>query len=152
MIKKAIPYTDFNGNQRVEEFWFNLTKAELTELGSKMGGGYAEYIETLTRTTKAAEAIKTFKEIIMKAYGRKSPDGRRFEKSPEILADFMATQAFSDLYMELVGNADKAAEFIDGVMGADVQKMMAEDKAKKEAAVVSAAVNAVPAPVLHVTE
>lgn len=144
MIKKTIPYVDFNGNERVEEFWFNLSKAELIELAGEMNGGYANYIEQLSRITTAGEAVKMFKEILLKAYGRKSPDGRKFEKSPEITADFVATQAYSDLYVELATDPDKAAAFVDGVMGMDVHKMIAEDKAKNEAKAVSAAVNAAP--------
>ena len=131
MIKKVIPYTDFDGNPRVEEFWFNLTKAEMMDLGLQ-----------LMHSTKVGEAIEVFKKILLLAYGKKSLDGRKFEKSPEITADFVATQAYSDLYVELAIDPDKAAEFMNGVMGADVRKMVAENEAKAKAAEVSAAVAA----------
>lgn len=80
--------------------------------------------------------------ILLLAYGKKSLDGRKFEKSHEITADFVATQAYSDLYVELASDPDKAAEFMNGVMGADVRKMVAENEAKAKAAEVSAAVAA----------
>ena len=142
MIKKVIPYTDFDGNPRVEEFWFNLTKAEMMDLGLSKDGGYDKYMEQLMHSTKVGEAIEVFKKILLLAYGKKSLDGRKFEKSPEITADFVATQAYSDLYVELAIDPDKAAEFMNGVMGADVRKMVAENEAKAKAAEVSAAVAA----------
>ena len=142
MIKKVIPYTDFDGNPRVEEFWFNLTKAEMMDLGLSKDGGYDKYMEQLMHSTKVGEAIEVFKKILLLAYGKKSLDGRKFEKSPEITADFVATQAYSDLYVELASDPDKAAEFMNGVMGADVRKMVAENEAKAKAAEVSAAVAA----------
>ena len=135
-------YTDFDGNPRVEEFWFNLTKAEMMDLGLSKDGGYDKYMEQLMHSTKVGEAIEVFKKILLLAYGKKSLDGRKFEKSPEITADFVATQAYSDLYVELASDPDKAAEFMNGVMGADVRKMVAENEAKAKAAEVSAAVAA----------
>ena len=142
MIKKVIPYTDFDGNPRVEEFWFNLTKAEMMDLGLSKDGGYDKYMEQLMHSTKVGEAIEVFKKILLLAYGKKSLDGRKFEKSPEITADFVATQAYSDLYVELASDPDKAAEFMNGAMGADVRTMVAENEAKAKAAEVSAAVAA----------
>lgn len=152
MIKKVIPYTDFDGNPRVEEFWFNLTKAEMMDLGLSKDGGYDKYMEQLMHSTKVGEAIEVFKKILLLAYGKKSLDGRKFEKSPEITADFVATQAYSDLYVELASDPDKAAEFMNGVMGADVRKMVAENEAKAKAAEVSAAVAANNAPALAVAD
>ena len=148
MIKKVIPYTDFDGNPRVEEFWFNLTKAEMMDLGLSKDGGYDKYMEQLMHSTKVGEAIEVFKKILLLAYGKKSLDGRKFEKSPEITADFVATQAYSDLYVELASDPDKAAEFMNGAMGADVRKMVAENEAKAKAAEVSAAVATNNAPAL----
>ena len=148
MIKKVISYTDFDGNSRVEEFWFNLTKAEMMDLSKD--GGYDKYMEQLMHSTKVGEAIEVFKKILLLAYGKKSLDGRKFEKSPAITADFVATQAYSDLYVELASDPDKAAEFMNAVMGADVHKMLAENEAKAKAAEVSAAVAANNAPALAV--
>ena len=99
MIKKVIPYTDFDGNPRVEEFWFNLTKAEMMDLGLSKDGGYDKYMEQLMHSTKVGEAIEVFKKILLLAYGKKSLDGRKFEKSPEITADFVATQAYLNKLM-----------------------------------------------------
>ena len=83
-----------------------------------------------------------FKKILLLAYGKKSLDGRKFEKSPEITADFVATQAYSDLYVELAIYPDKAAEFMNGVMGADVRKTVAENEAENEAKAKAAEVSA----------
>jgi len=142
MVKETIEYTDYDGNQRVEEFWFNLNRAEMLDLQGSVEGGYDRYMEQLMHATKAGEAMEVFKNILLKAYGRKSLDGRKFEKSPEITADFVATQAYSDLYVGLALDPERAAKFMDAVMGADVKKMAAENNAKAAAAAVSTAVGA----------
>ena len=87
MIKKVIPYTDFDGNPRVEEFWFNLTKAEMMDLGLSKDGGYDKYMEQLMHSAKVGEAIEVFKKILLLAYGKKSLDAssRRALRSPQTL-------------------------------------------------------------------
>lgn len=39
MLEKVITYTDYDGNERKEKFYFNLTKAELTEMELSMREG-----------------------------------------------------------------------------------------------------------------
>ena len=84
MFKKTIKYTDFDGVERKEDFYFNLTKAELLEMQMSIDGGLKGYLERIVKTQSQPELVKMFKEIIMKAYGEKSPDGKRFMKSDEI--------------------------------------------------------------------
>lgn len=116
MIKKTITYVDFDGHERTEDFYFNLTKAELAELELSTEGGLQKRIEGLIQSQNGGEIIKLFKEIINMAYGVKSPDGRKFQKGPEILADFTQTEAYSTLFMELATNADAASAFINGIV------------------------------------
>ena len=120
MIKKTITYSDYNGNERTEDFYFNLTKAEIMEMEMSIKGGLAEMIKRVVDAQDAPEIIKIFKELIMKAYGVKSPDGKRFMKSPEILAEFVETEAFSELFMELATDADAASKFVNGVVPANM--------------------------------
>ena len=116
MLKKTITFEDFDGNTRTEDFYFNLTEAELTDLELSVKGGFGTLIEKITQTQDVPEIMKIFKQIIKLAYGVKSPDGRRFEKSEAIYNDFAQTNAFSQLYMELASNEKIASDFINGIL------------------------------------
>ena len=116
MLKKTITYTDYNGVDRTENFYFNLTKAEVAEMHLTTDGGIDEYIKKIVDAQDVPSLVKIFKEIIFKAYGEKSADGRRFIKSEEISAAFSQTEAYSMLFMELATDADKAAEFMNAII------------------------------------
>ena len=122
MLVKEIKYTDFNGNERTEKFYFNLTKAEIMEMEMSTSGGMAEMINKIVETQNAPEIIKIFKELILKAYGEKSADGKRFIKSDEISTAFSQTEAYSELFMELATNAEAAAAFVNGIVPAEMAK------------------------------
>lgn len=115
MLKKTITYTDYNGSERIEDFYFNLTKAEVVEMEMSTTGGLAEMIKKIVAAQDAPSIIAIFKKLILKAYGEKSPDGKRFIKSDEISNAFSQTEAYSQLFMELATDADKAAEFVNGI-------------------------------------
>lgn len=116
MIKKTITYTDYNDNERTEDFYFNLNQAEVMELELSTSGGLANMITNIVNAQDAPAIIKIFKELVLKAYGKKSPDGRRFEKSEALSNEFSQTEAYSKLFMELATDADKAAEFVNGIV------------------------------------
>ena len=116
MIKKTIAYTDYNGNQRKEDFWFNLTKAEVARMEMSTEGGMAEMINRIVAAQDVPSLISVFEEMIQKSYGVKTPDGRGFIKRKEDLESFMSTEAYSELFMELVTDADAAAEFLNGII------------------------------------
>lgn len=116
MLKKTIKYVDFNGVEREEDFFFNLTKAEVAEMEMSVTGGLAEMIEKIVKEGDQAKIIPYFKEMILASYGEKSPDGKRFIKRPEIREAFSQTQAYSELFMELATNAESAAAFVNGIV------------------------------------
>lgn len=116
MLKKTITYTDFNGISRTEDFYFNLTAAEVTEMEMSTVGGLAEMIQQIVAAKDIPSIVKVFKDLILRSYGIKSPDGKRFMKSQQISEEFAQTNAFSDLYMELATDADKAAEFTNAII------------------------------------
>lgn len=116
MLEKTIKYKDFNGWQRTETFYFNLTKTELIEMEYTTTGGLTEMIDKLIAAVELPEIIKIFKELILKAYGEKSPDGKRLVKSPELSKAFSETNAYDQLFMELATNAKAASEFINGII------------------------------------
>lgn len=116
MLKKTITYTDYNGTERTEDFWFNLSKAELMEMEMSVSGGLVETINRIVSTRDTPGLIKIFKDLILKAYGVKSLDGRWFHKSEELSAEFSQTEAYSQLFVELATDADKASAFIEGII------------------------------------
>ena len=115
MLKKTITYTDYNNVERTEDFYFNLTKAELMEMEMGAVGGLSGMIEKIVSAKDAPAIIKVFKELVLKAYGEKSADGRRFVKSKEISDAFAQTEAYSQLFMELATDADAASKFVNGI-------------------------------------
>jgi hypothetical protein len=118
MLKKTITYTDYNGVERTEDFMFNLTKAEILEMQLTKDGGMDAALKKIVDAKDAPEIMKVFKELILKAYGVVSDDGRRFIKSKEISDSFSQTEAFSMLFMELATDTDAAAAFVNGIVPA----------------------------------
>lgn len=116
MFKKTIKYTDFEGNDRTEDFYFNLTPAEITEMDLCFNGGLQTIIEKITKETNGRVLVEIFKDLIRRSYGEKSIDGMRFMKNREITDSFTATNAYSELFMEFVTDADAAAAFINGII------------------------------------
>lgn len=115
MFIKTINYTDYNGNKRSEDHYFNLTEAEALELEMSTNGGFSERIKRIIAAQDTATLVKIFKDLIKLSYGRKSLDGRKFEKSEEIFNEFKDTQAYSILFMELATDAKAATEFVNGI-------------------------------------
>lgn len=128
MLKKTITYTDYNGNQRTEDFYFNLSKAELMEMEMSTTGGLTEMVKRIIQTQNTPEILKVFKAIILKSYGVKSDDGKRFIKKPELTEEFEQTEAYSNLFMELLRDEKKAADFINGLLPADIAKQVEEQQ------------------------
>lgn len=116
MIKETIKYTDYNGNELVEDFYFNLSKSEIAEMELSYPNGLANHITKITQSNNGAEIIKLFKNLILSSYGRKSDDGKRFIKNVEESEAFSQTEAYSELFMKLATNADAAAEFVNGII------------------------------------
>ena len=116
MLAKAITYTDYNGEERTETFYFNLTKAEIAELNLTTEGGLQEAIQKIIDAKNIPEVTKWFKRIILMSYGEKSLDGKRFIKSKELAEEFTQTEAYSELFMELLTDEGKAADFINAIV------------------------------------
>ena len=124
MLKKTIKYTNYNDVQMTEDFYFNLTKAEIMEMEMSTTGGLAEMITKIVNAQDAPAIIKIFKELILRAYGEKSPDGKRFIKSKELSEAFAQTEAYSELFIELSTDADAAAAFVNGIVPKDLQQAL----------------------------
>ena len=133
MLKKTIKYVDYDGHERSENFYFNMSKAELMEMELGTVGGMQNLIQLIIDKQDIPKIMEAFKTIILKAYGEKSADGRRFIKSEELSTAFSQTEAYSNLYMELVTDAEAAARFINGIVPEDVAQAAQARKQQEEA-------------------
>jgi len=116
MLRKQITYTDYNDVLRTEDFYFNLSKAEIADLELMTPGGLEYTIKKMIQTEDRPGLVTLFKKIILESYGEKSPDGKRFMKNPELSKAFSETEAFVELYMELVTDAKAASAFINAIV------------------------------------
>ena len=117
MLTKTITYTDYNGVERTEDFLFNLNQAELIEMQlGNSNGLYSDQLKKMIDSHDGAALIKTIRDFVVKSYGEKSEDGKRFIKSPEISEAFTQTEAYSQLITELLSDDAKSTEFILGIM------------------------------------
>lgn len=116
MLKKTITYMDCNDVERIEDFYFNLSKAEVIEMELTTTGGMTKVIDKIISTQDTPALFRIFKDLILKSYGEKSLDGKRFIKSEELSEAFSQTEAYSELLTELVSDADKASEFVNAII------------------------------------
>lgn len=126
MLKKTITYTDYDGNERVEDFYFNLSKAEYVMFENSVIGGMSKEIEQAMAMQNGPRILEIFKDLVDRSYGIKSADGRRFIKSPEILQEFRETEAYVNLFMELVTSAEAGKAFLLGVSPAEITEKINE--------------------------
>lgn len=121
MLKRPITYEDFNGNTVTDVFYFNISKPELIEMELEHKEGLKSMIEGVIAAEDNKTLIKIFKELVLMAYGEKSPDGKRFIKTDELRTEFSQTAAFSTLFMELATDDGVAITFLTGVLPRDMQ-------------------------------
>lgn len=127
MYKKTIAFTDYNGIDREEDFYFNLNESEVTKLELRVPGGLTSMMQRIVKKMDAQQIIDTFEDLIRQSYGEKSPDGREFIKKPELVERFMQTEAYNKLFMELCTDSKAAAEFFNNIVP---QKMNADVNGK----------------------
>ena len=134
MLKKTIKYTDYNGVGRSDFFFFYLSKAEIAEMELGTTGGFSDMLQRIIDTQDMPQIVKMFKDLVLKSYGVKSADGKRFIKIDDngvpLSRAFSQTEAYSELYMELATDADAAAKFVEGILPADMVTEEAQAQAK----------------------
>lgn len=116
MLKKTISYVDYNGIPCSDDFYFNLSKPEIVEMEYSVEGGFSEFLTKIARENNPAKIIEAFKLIVLKAYGEKSADGKRFLKSREISEAFFQTGAYEVMFMEFIEDPSKFEEFVNAVV------------------------------------
>lgn len=120
MLKKTITYTDYNGVERTEPHYFNLSKPELVKMEAGTTGGLSNMIERIAATQDVSAIMKIYDDLITKSYGVKSLDGKRFMKSEEITAEFVQSEAYTVLFMEFIEHPESFADFIKGIIPPDM--------------------------------
>lgn len=118
MIIKTLTYTDYDGVERTEDYYFNLTEAELVEMELSIDGGMQKKIEKIMNSKDMKQIIEVFKDLILRSYGEKSDDGKRFIKNKEITEAFTQTEAYSMLFMKLATDEKEASKFVNGILPA----------------------------------
>lgn len=134
MLKRTISYTDYDGNQRSEDFYFNLTKAELAEMELSTEGGLEVMLQNIISARDIPRITAMFKKLILMAYGQKSPDGRRFIKDKALTDEFTQTEAYSELFVDLITDEEHAIEFVKGILPAEIQQQINQENLKAIAA------------------
>lgn len=127
MLKKNIEFEDFNGNIRKEDHYFNLTKSEIMKMEMSTKGGMTEMINNIIASQDTPAILKIFEDLVAASYGRKSLDGREFEKSEEIFNKFKSSNAYDKLFMELISDPKKAADFFNGLVPKDLAEKVQEE-------------------------
>lgn len=129
MIKWPIKFTTYNDEEITEDFYFNLNKAELMQMQFNVNGAYSEFIERISNERDIKRLGEEFRKIILNSYGKKSDDGRTFRKSQELREEFEQSEAYSELYMELLTDSEKAAKFVRGILPKDLQNAQPDQSA-----------------------
>lgn len=130
MYKRTIKYTDFNGVERTQDFYFYLSKTNLTKLNSRVEGGIQNKFEKMINKIDVKELVATVEELILSAYGEKSDDGTRFIHNDQLSTEFSQTPAYDDLFMSLINDPDALADFIKKILPQDLQVKIEEEMAK----------------------
>lgn len=125
MYKIRETYVDYNGTERTEDFYFNLTKGEIMDMEMSVNGGLAETLNRLIQAQDGGSILQIIKNLVKNSYGVKSPDGKRFIKNEAILEEFIQTEAFSQIYVRLATDAEEASKFVNGIIPAEMSKQIA---------------------------
>jgi len=126
VLKKTIEYENLDGDKVTEDFYFHLSPAEIAEMELSEPGGLSKRLSGIVESGNPKLIIETFKDILRTSYGRRSEDGKRFVKDAQFWREFTETDAYSQLFIELVTNANSAAEFVNGIIPASVREKVAK--------------------------
>lgn len=126
MLKKTLTYQTPFGDNITEDFYFNLTKSEIVDLEVSVPGGLKTHLEKVVGTSDGGEVIRLFQDLLRRSYGKRSDDGKRFVKSDEFWTEFTETGAYDALFMQLVTNAENAADFVSSIVPKDMAEIAAK--------------------------
>lgn len=128
MLTKTITYTNYNGEKRTKNFYFNLTRTELAKMELTSKAGMEATIKQMVNEDDRAKIIELFEKIVLGAYGEKSSDGEEFLKSKEIVDRFVSHPAYDVLFMELISSDKAMSDFINAVIPNDLAAEVEKNK------------------------
>ena len=131
MLTKTITYTDYDGMERTEDFWFNLSKTELTKLDAELPGGVLGVLRKIIDKKDRKALVDFIETLILRSYGEKTLDGKRFVKTPEMAEEFMQTPAYDELFMSILSDTDSQTSFINGVIPQSMAKEIEQTDKKQ---------------------
>ena len=131
MLKKTITYTDYDGMERTEDFWFNLSKTELTKLDAELPEGVLGVLRKIIDKQDRKALVDFIETLILRSYGEKTLDGKRFVKTPEMAGEFMQTPAYDELFMSILSDTDSQTSFINGVIPQSMAKEIEQTDKKQ---------------------
>ena len=131
MLKKTITYTDYDGMERTEDFWFNLSKTELTKLDAELPGGVLDVLRKIIDKKDRKALVDFIETLILRSYGEKTLDGKRFVKTPDMAEEFMQTPAYDELFMSILSDTDSQTNFINGVIPQSMAKEIEQTDKKQ---------------------
>ena len=131
MLKKTITYIDYDGMERTEDFWFNLSKTELTKLDAELPGGVLGVLRKIIDKKDRKALVDFIETLILRSYGEKTLDGKRFVKTPEMAEEFMQTPAYDELFMSILSDTDSQTSFINGVIPQSMAKEIEQTDKKQ---------------------
>ena len=131
MLKKTITYTDYDGMERTEDFWFNLSKTELTKLDAELPGGVLGVLRKIIDKQDRKALVDFIETLILRSYGEKTLDGKRFVKTPDMAEEFMQTPAYDELFMSILSDTDSQTSFINGVIPQSMAKEIEQTDKKQ---------------------
>ena len=131
MLKKTITYTDYDGMERTEDFWFNLSKTELTKLDAELPGGVLGVLRKIIDNKDRKALVDFIETLILRSYGEKTLDGKRFVKTPEMAEEFMQTPAYDELFMSILSDTDSQTSFINGIIPQSMAKEIEQTDKKQ---------------------
>ena len=134
MLKQDITYTNFDGVEVTEPFYFNISRSELVQMEIHTPGGYVNFLQRLIDAKDSAALMDAFLDLVKKAYGVKSDDGKRFVKSAEAVDDFVNSAAYDELFVKFMTDTDFASKFALGVLPKDVDKLAENIREANDAA------------------
>ena len=141
MLAKTITYNDYDNNERTETLYFNMNKMELTEFAADLPDDVFKNVSGVKSIQDVAKVankmgskgiIKFIKELVLRSYGVKSEDGRRFIKSKELSEEFSQTIAYDMFMSELMSDDKAASNFVNGLIPASMAGELDEVKAQLE--------------------
>jgi hypothetical protein len=115
MFKHNIDYVDFNGTERNEDFYFHLSSVEVTRLEAEIGRDLNTHIKELTANQDMKTLLDFLERILLGAYGRKTSDGKSFIKNKDLRTEFEYSNAYAEIFEQMLTNPDLAKKFGEAV-------------------------------------